>query len=258
MRKILLFMACLLIALSLPFGGIAETAAIRDGAAILSAGTQTDATKLSRIVEEKTGLHMAVDIRHFLGGAEAGAYARRLLNELPDPDDSLLLLVVVGEESYALAAGTQADKLLGKDIRDTLLSKNFRVAFLDRQYDQAVSSFMLSAAEELGKTTGERLDLRGLFGHTVPQATQAPLENFSVTNILDLILGEPVTPSADASVKQARAEREDQGLGLGSIIIIGLVLSSIFGKKNRNRRRIGPFGWILGVFGLSKLFGWRR
>ena len=51
---------------------------------------------------------------------------------------------------------------------------------------------------------------------------------------------------------------EDQGLGLGSIIIIGLVLSSIFGKKNRNRRRIGPFGWILGVFGLSKLFGWRR
>ena len=122
MRKILLFMACLLIALSLPFVGMAETVAIRDGAAILSAGTQTDATKLSRIVEEKTGLHMAVDIRHFLGGAEAGAYARRLLNELPDPDDSLLLLVVVGDVSYALAAGTQGDMLLGMDIRDTLLS----------------------------------------------------------------------------------------------------------------------------------------
>ena len=61
-----------------------------------------------------------------------------------------------------------------------------------------------------------------------------------------------------ATREEARAEREDQGLGLGSIIIIGLVLSSIFGKKNRNRRRIGPFGWILGVFGLSKLFGWRR
>ena len=60
---------------------------------------------------------MAVDIRHFLGGAEAGAYARRLLNELPDPDDSLLLLVVVGEESYALAAGTQADKATASMLR---------------------------------------------------------------------------------------------------------------------------------------------
>ena len=258
MKKLSLFMACLLIALSPPFGGMAETAAIRDGAAILSAGTRADATKLSRMVEEKTGLHMAVDIRHFLGGAEAGAYARRLLSELPDPDDSLLLLVVVGEESYALAAGTQADKLLGKDIRDTLLSKNFRASFLNRQYDQAVGGFMLSAAEELGKTTGDRLDLRGLFGYTAPQATQAPRESVNVTNILDFMLGEKVSPAADASVKKARADREDQGLGLGSIIIIGLVLSSVFGKKNRKGRRIGPFGWILGVFGISRLFGWRR
>ena len=257
MKKPLLAMICLVLTLSLPLVGMAETAAIRDGAALLAAQTQADATKLSRMVEEKTGLHMAVDIRHFLGGAEAGAYARRLLNELPDPDDSLLLLVVVGEESYALAAGTQADKLLGKDIRDTLLSKNFRALFLNRQYDQAVGGFMLSAAEELGKTTGDRLDLRGLFGYTAPQATQAPRESFSVNNILDFMLGEPVSPAADAADKRERAEREDQGLGLGSIIIIGLVLSSIFGKKGR-RRRMGPLGWILGVFGISKLFGWRR
>lgn len=258
MKKFLLAAVCLTLWMSPVLYGIAEAPApVRDGAAVLATQTQDDANKLIRMVESKTGLHIAVEIRHFLGGAEPGDYARRLLRKLPDPENSVLLLIVVGEESYSLEAGLQADKVLGKDIRDTLLSKYFRVPFLNRQYDQAVGNFLLGMAEALGKETGEGMNLQGLFGYTLPQATTSSQENKGV-NILDFMLGESVS-TKDQAAANIRAEREEKGLGLGSIIIIGLVLSSIFSKRG-HRKGCGcsPLSWIFGVFGISKLIGRRR
>lgn len=257
MRKLLCILSLVLVLGTALLPGSAETLFIRDGAALLTEQTQSDAEQLSRMIAEQTDLNLLLDIRHFLGGAEAGAYARKLLNELTDPDNSMLLLVVVGEESYALAAGSKADKLLGKDIRDTLLSKHFRAPFLNRQYDQAVGGFMLSVAQELSKTTGERLDPQGLFGYAGAQSTQTSKENKGV-NIFDYILGESVTPAKDASASAAKSQREERELSLGGIILIGLILWSIFGKKGRRQGcGCGPLGWILSVFGISKLFGRR-
>lgn len=258
MKRVLL-VVCLIITLILGGGAQAQAASIRDGAAILAVQTQSDATRLSKLVEDKTGIQLAVEIRHFLGGAEAGAYARRLLQELPDPDNSLLLLAVVGEESYALAAGKEANQLIGQDTRDTLLSISFRAPFLDRRYDEAVGAYMLSMAEALGKATGESLNLQGYFGYTAAPPAPAVNGGLSGINILDFILGEPVSESQQKAKESSN--REDKGLGLGSIIVIGLVLSSVFGKKKGRKGRrngCGPLGWIFGVFGLSKLFGWRR
>lgn len=262
MRKLWL-VACLVLCLSASFARAAEQSPIRDGAAVLAAQTQLDAEKLSGLVKDKLGLRLVVDIRHFLGGAEAQAYARRLLSELPDADRGLLLLVVVGEENYALAAGPEAARQISKDVQDTLLSKSFRVPFLNRQYDRAVGGFLLSLAQELEKSTGERLALKGLFGYAPPAQTAQPLqESSSGFDILDFMLGERVAQDTTHAERREREARNDKGLGLGSIILIGLVLSSIFGGKDRHGRRkgcgCGPLGWIFGVFGISKLFGWRR
>lgn len=261
MKKLWLIV-CLALCLGALPAQASETAFIRDGAAVLAPETQSDARKLSGLVADEIGIRIAVDIRHFLGGAEAQAYAKRLLDELPEPESSLLLLVVVGEESYALAAGQRAAALLGKETRDTLLSKAFRGAYLERQYDRAVGDFLLSLAKELGKARGSSLDLTGLFGY-VPASSAATAQQTGGIDLLDVLLGEPVTQNgAEAAARREKAERQDKGLGLGSIILIGLVLSSVFGGKKRREGRggcgCGPLGWIFGVFGVSKLFGWRR
>ena len=75
---------------------------------------------------------------------------------------------------------------------------------------------------------------------------------------LNDILG-PISPTRDPERARQQAEREDRGLSWGSIIVIGLVLSMVFGKKDTRRGcGCGPLGWIFGVFGLSKFFGWRK
>ena len=59
---------------------------------------------------------------------------------------AMLLLAVVGEETYAVASGTGAERILGRDARDTLLSRHFRPAFQARDYDAAVADFLLGTA----------------------------------------------------------------------------------------------------------------
>jgi uncharacterized membrane protein YgcG len=260
--------ACLLVVFIL-LGSInafaQEVPAVRDSAAVLGAATLKDAKALVSRTEEITGITLAVETRHFLGGAEVSAYAQRLLNETSDPNNTLLLLMVIGEENYALAAGSGASKLLNTAARETLLSTQFRSPFLARDYDRAVSAFLSRAAGQLADATGKTIDQEGLFGQVkapTPAPTAAPQSTgpYKRVSIFDLnsILGEQLTPTSVPHT-QAQSKNEDKGLSLGSIVFIGIILSMFFGRKNRGGGcGCGPLGWIAGVFGASKLFGWRR
>ncbi|NLC33584.1 MAG: TPM domain-containing protein [Clostridiales bacterium] len=262
---------CLLVLVLLLVQGMSAAAAdaprIQDRAAILSTQTFADADKLSRIVEDKTGLRIEIDIRHFLGGADIDSYAQRLLTQTQSSQNTLLLLVVVGEEAYAAAAGTNARKIIDPELYETLLSANFRREFLNQNYDSAISGFMLNSAKEAAKQSGAVIKLDGLFEDSVqkiesPDVTALP-EATKRIKIFDFnsILREPISPTSDPSIGRAQSQREEKSLSIGSIIIIGLVLSSIFGKNKRGRSKgcgCGPLGWIFGVFGLSKFFGWRK
>jgi len=239
---------------------------VRDSAAVLGAATLKDARTLGNLLKQSTGITLAVETRHFLGGAEVSAYAQRLLDEADDPAKTLLLLIVIGEESYALAAGSEAGKLLNAAARETLLSTQFRSPFLARDYDHAVSAFLSRTADQLAVAMGRSLDQEGLFGQvkaSTPAPTAAPQSTgpYKRISIFDLnsILGEQLKPT-DVPQKQAQNDNDDKGLSIGSIVLIGMVLSMIFGKKSRARGGCGcgPLGWIAGVFGASKIFGWRR
>jgi uncharacterized membrane protein YgcG len=242
-----------------------DVPAVRDSAAVLGAATLKDARALVSLTEESIGITLTVETRHFLGGAEVNAYAQRLLDETSDPSNTLLLLMVIGEENYALAAGSGASRLLNAAARETLLSTQFRSPFLARDYDRAVSAFLSRAADQLADATGKTINQEGLFGQVkapTPAPTAAPQSTgpYKRVSIFDLnsILGEQLTPT---SVPQSGNQNEDKdkGLSLGSIVFIGIVLSMFFGRKNRGGGcGCGPLGWIAGVFGASKIFGWRR
>lgn len=264
--KKLSILLCLLMVLAMT--AMAEPAAtpIHDGAAVLQPATLADARTLADRVWAATGLRLAVELRHFLGGADPAAYAQRLLAQQEDSADTLLLLVVVGEEAYAAASGATAERTLSREARDTLLSRSFRPAFQARDYDGAVAGFLLGTAQQLEASTGADIDLDGLFGRSqsqpLPSAAPTPAsgthKRIQLPNLND-ILGEPISPTRDPGNARRQHEQEDRGLSIGSIIAIGFVLSMVFGgKKGKRGCGCGPLGWIFGVFGLSKFFGWRR
>lgn len=239
---------------------------VQDSAAVLSPAAIRDAKALSQRTSEAVDVTLALETRHFLGGADVKGYAQRLLDQLPQPENSLLLLMVVGEETYALAAGAAAARHLGTEARETLLSTHFRASFLSRQYDLAVAQFFTGAAERLSLATGKMIDLKGVFGQVTATATPAPTAVTGSTGTyktIDLtgpnsILGEKVAPRPSLQPQYDQA-REDRGMSIGSIVLTGLVLSMIFRKKNgRGGCGCGPLGWIFGVFGASKIFGWRK
>ncbi len=263
---ILLALVCSLLA-----GGAAaaqEVSPVRDSAGVLSLSTQEDARALIGQVEARTDIQLLVETRHFLGGNDAQTYAQRLLSEAKAPEDSLLLLMVIGEESYALAAGSNADRLLNREARDSLLSSSFRSYYLARDYDRALAAFLTRAGDQLAAAAGMPLQRDDLFEEldqtatTPPGATAAPerkLRRIDLTEFDNSIITDPISPTQDPTSARERARRQETGLSFGSVVVIGFVLYLVLGRKGgKGGCGCGPLGWILGALGLSRLFGWRK
>ncbi len=256
----------LLLAVVLVFPAIIAQAEqpVRDSTAILSAQTVEEIRALNDELAQKTGYRLAVDVRHFLGGAMPDDYAKELLSTEDQPEKTVLLLAVIGEERYAAVAGNDAARALNAEAVNSLLSMHFRAPFQRRDYDAAVLQFAREAARHLALYAGTGLNA---LPPEQPQTTSAPAplptpqQEYESIKLPDLnsMLREPITPTEDPTFRRQRTEREDKGMSIGSIVVIGLVLSSLFGgkKKGKNGCGCGPLGWIFGVFGLSKLFGWR-
>lgn len=257
MRRVIALLALLLLVASTA-AGQAGKPAIRDATALLSDQTLREAAEVIAIVKADTGIQLLVELRHFLGGADAPSKARELLTEEEDSEHSLLLLAAVGEESYALAAGKAAQALLSKEAQDNLLSASFRQPFLNRSYDEAMAGFLRQAGERLAKASGKPSSLGVLTTHA--PATQQP-RNDQVFSF-PITIGREARPTASTADALRTQQREkDKGMSFFSVVAISFVLYSIFGKKKRKGEGgcgCGPLGWILGGLGLSRLFGWRR
>lgn len=225
---------------------------IQDSAGVISPSTLSSARQLAEQLRKDSGIRLYVEFCHFLGGADVQAAAAARLKEVENSDDSLLLLAVVGEERYALAAGREADRKLNRDTRDNLLSSQFRVPFLDRDYDRALAQYLTGAEKLLMQGKGGAVT-GSYFDHL--EATKRPdsevYRSITITQPGD-------SGEAPGAAREREAER-DKGMSIFSIIAIGMVLSTLFGKKGKDRGcGCGPLGWIFSVFGLAKLFGWRK
>lgn len=166
MRRVLCF-ALILLLLLLTSVSYAVTYPVQrgdvnDDADVLSDITVKDIETLnSRFLDT----HFIVVTRHFLGGADAQDYCDNLYKAWNLEGNDLLLLLVIGEERYAVTAGIEVTSSLASDGINNLLSSKLRKPFIqDRDYDEAVGAFILGTANQVARNNGTILTTAGLFG----------------------------------------------------------------------------------------------
>ena len=245
---------------------LAQSPAVSDQAAVINVGLADEITQYAQLAEDSLGIGLRVMTKHFLGGADVQDYADKALGEMPDNENLVLLVMVIGEESYAAALGSRAKELLGQEKTENLLLNSFRQPFIvQRAYDRALASFILALGEHLQSAAGVRLPQNSLLldyaGQAVslPRATNAPS---SPVSWLEGILAdaENSIKNADRYTQESKQAEEGQGKGMSlfQIALIGFILYKIFGKKKTGRKGCGPLSWIFGTWGVSKFFGWRK
>lgn len=268
-----LLLAALLFCLPL-FVAMAAEPAVNDTAAVLSQRLMVEADQLDTLLHDHLGMGFVVLTKHFLGGADPQAYAQDMLDTHENHENLALLLMVVGEERYALALGEQVKSVLSSEKANSLLSNHFRKAFLvDRDYDQATAGMLLALSQQMQYAKGSSLPTNSYLLSFVGQKADAqptpslPAQPTRVpTGIgswLDSIFVDPEESESYAQQYQQDAEMAykglPKGLSLFQIALIGYVLFRIFGRTRDGRRKgCGPLGWIFGTWGASKFFGWRK
>lgn len=260
----LLLCALLLVSLSVPSRAL--EGAVEDLAYVLSPELIAQVQQLDDWLHQRLNFRLHVITRDFLGGTDAQVYADALL-EFKHGDDSMLLLMVIGEERYALALGSRVAQLLDGSRGEHLLTSHFREPFLkDRDYDRALAAFLVQATIHLAGQSNLSpsldpvlLSIAGMSGQVVAKSTAVPASEGSW---LDSIFGnsfdlqEHAKRFEDDVYEAARPERGR--LSLFQIALIGFILYKIFGKKRKGGGGCGPLSWIFGTWGLAKFFGWRK
>ena len=180
LQKITALFAALLLCLSLTAPALAATeypprpsGTVADLAGVLGEKTIDDLETLSQRLESASGGHIFVLTRHFLGGADAQQYADRVFEVWNLDAQDALLLMVIGEESFALSLGKSAKSALSQEALTSFLG-SFRTAYLNRDYDRALADLAVSLGEALAKAGGNALNTSGLFGTAAIQSTPQP------------------------------------------------------------------------------------
>lgn len=206
--------------------------AVTDLAGVLSPDTAGDAAALSQRLDAAAGGKIYLVTRHFLGGTDAREYAKELFAcwELGEMD--ALLLMVIGEEDYALVLGERAGALLPREMQMTLLSASFRTAFLSRDYDGAAGEMLLALSGQMARAAGEKLDTAGLFGQTALQATPQPA---AWKDIWSGMFAQVEEEEETAWAQQQT--QEETKINWRTIIIWGLVIYFLFFRKKKRARR---------------------
>lgn len=237
MRKIVSVVTALVLCLLLlpaaqaedypPFQGI-----VADVAGVLSEETISDLKALSQRMEQKIGGHIYVLTRHFLGGASPQVYADKVFEIWDLGENDALLLMVIGEESYALTLGSLARSSLNKETENSLLAASFRPDFLNRNYDQAVGAFSKAWAQALARAQGETMNETGLFSDTAAQSTPQPQSLNEIWQGMfaqNDYVEEPWDWGAEWEV-------EETHVNWRGILIWAIVIYFLFFRKKRRRR----------------------
>ncbi len=260
----LLLCAFLLLAGAAPARAMED--AVEDLAYVLSPDLVSRVRQLDDWLHNSLGLRLHIITRDFLGGTDAQVYVDELL-AFKHGEGSIIFLMVIGEERYALALGSKAATMVDGNRAEKLLNDVFREPFLKaRDYDRALAAFLVGLAMRLETDNNITLHLdpvllsmAGMSEEVLAKATAAPAEESSW---LDSIFGNAFEMEDHARRYEAdvyEAARPERGrLSLFQIALIGFILYKIFGKKRKGRGGCGPLSWIFGTWGLAKFFGWRK
>ena len=216
------------------------TGTVSDLAGVLGEQAIQDMETLNERLSDAAGSRLFVLTRHFLGGAKAQEYADKVFEVWGLEESDALLLMVIGEESYAISLGAAVKKAIPGDIQTSLLASHFRNAFLNRNYDEALADLAVSLGQSLPKANGNTLDTAGLFGAAAIQSTPQP------QTVDDYWYGMFARDDYDARQNdddtywedwQNQWRYEESSINWRSVIIWGLVIYFLFFRRKRRGRR---------------------
>ena len=244
--RVAALVAALVLCLGLMAPAFAETkypprpqGTVADLAGVLGESMIEDMETLSARLNTAAGGKIYVLTRHFLGGVNASNYANKVFDVWGLGSSDALVLMVIGEETYALALGADAEKAVPGDTQISLMANHFRVSFLARQYDQALSELAVSLGQSLAKGKNQTLDVSGLFGQSAIQSTPQP------QTADDWWYG--MFAKDDYNARENDADQhwqnwrsqwdyEETRINWRSVIIWGLVIYFLFFRRKKRRR----------------------
>ena len=250
MNSLFTKMGALILALALCFAAVSLANAemeypprpagtVSDLAGVLGEKTLEDLEALNERLESAAGGRVFVLSRHFLGGADAQQYADQVFQVWGLSDCDALLLMVIGEEDFALALGGVIKNAMPAETRNTLLGA-FRSAYKARQYDEALANLTVSLGQTIAKALGNTLDASGLFGTSAIQSTPQP------QTVDDSWYGMFARDDYDARESsdevfwedwQNTWRSEEARTNWRSVIIWALVIYFLFFRRKRRSRR---------------------
>jgi len=245
--------------------------AVSDNANILPEQTITDLNTFHETLKNKTGVKLWVVTVHFLDGMNVSSFGHEVFRQWNLDDEDLLMIVSSGDEECTTIAGSALANRFQEESQQHLLSAYFLKDFQNEQYEAAFRQYIPQLASSLGKQYGVSVSSANLFGIPSITPTAAPTVAPSGNNDswMDYLPGGSMFFSEwEENDKQPEAtsrpyqEDKSSGFSLGSLFILLILFSLIFGSR---RRRLydrtgcmgcgcGPLGWIFAGLGLNELF----
>ncbi len=281
------FMLLITLLLALPLSGTAAPRyptktdlPVSDNANIFPEQTVFDLNTFHDTLKNKTGVKLWVVSVHFLDGMNASDFGREVFRQWNLSEDDLLMLISAGDEECATVAGPGLAKLFSQDSQQFLLNSYFLNDFQNERYDTAFRQYIPQLATALGKQYGVTVSMANLFG--IPAAAPTPVPTVvppskeesgdgDISN--DWMEYLPGGSKFFAKWDQAEntpapnnyfREEKSSGFSLGSLFVLFLLFSLIFGSKKRRLGRragccgCGPLGWLIAGLGMGEIVRNRR
>ncbi len=244
---------------------------VSDNATIFSKDTVDDLNTFHNTLKNETGVKLWVVTVHFLDGQDVTAFGNEVFRLWNLGDEDLLLLMSSGDEEAVTIAGSTLERRLSKDSQQQLLNFYFLKDFQNEQYESAFREFIPKLATSLGNSYGQTVSTADLFGIPAAAPTAAPTVAPSNNNNswMDYLPGgSKFFTEWEKNDKQTETpsrtyhEERSSGFSLGSLFILFILFSLIFGSRRRRCGRggcgCGPLGWIFAGLGLNEIFRNRR
>lgn len=207
---------------------------VTDLALVIGDAAQKDLDTLRRRYQDATGGKLYLVTRHFIGGRDVQEYADTLFDLWSLEENDVLLLMVIGEESYGMSLGKKAAAALPGEARATLFAAHFHDAFMRREYDKAAGDMCMAALSRIASHQDEKLNTSGLFGSAV---SQSPLHVYEqeLTGLFSSFFEEEEPEREQPSVLR---EDKSTGISIWKILLIFFILRAVLRKRKRKKRRI--------------------
>ena len=233
-----------------------------DAAAVLSQSTLRDLATYAQRLKDETDIELFVVTVDFLDGETLSSYGEGLFAQWRLDDDSLLLLLAVGEDKFATFSGKDVTRRLSRQVQDKLLSTSLEGPVLRQAYDEAIASFIPALTQEINKAFDADVSVGGLFGQTGSESLS--VEEWADEWARRWDAAHDEEPAPDSVGDRVTREDKSTGFSLGKVLLTVFLLMVIFGNFSDRRGRHGrhrgcgcgcaPFSSILAALGLWKLW----